>query len=187
MKIGGSRSSSIANSTGSEILRCGCNISMKMFVSNIQENPRRKFWRCKNYGKSEVACDLFVWDDEVDDLFMSSRNTEVFRGEEMECNNCKFTIGHLKGFAKEYGKEFGIDFSKEYGKEACPKKVEKLKKMVKIEKEICLQNMFNVMFFVYHVVFFVYNVMYHFGVMNEGDELHIKFGQFVFYKVWLKA
>ena len=66
---------------------------------------------------------------------MSSRNTKVFRGEEMECNNCEVTIGHLKGFAKEYGKEFGKEFAKEYGKEACSKRVEKLKKLLKIERE----------------------------------------------------
>ncbi|CAL5197842.1 unnamed protein product [Lathyrus oleraceus] len=70
--MGGSRNSSIEKPNGREIPRCGCNLSMKIRVSNTHKNPKRKFWRCKSFGKSDISCELFVWDDEVDELLLNT-------------------------------------------------------------------------------------------------------------------
>ncbi|XP_058775088.1 uncharacterized protein At4g04775-like [Vicia villosa] len=128
-------SSSVGNSIGRSIPRCGCNESLKMFVSNTHENPRRKFWRCKNRGKSDAACDLFLWDDEVMENIMTGGKKEVFRGGELVINNSEFTVDQMKAFGLQFGKEFGKEFSKEFGLEASSKKVEKLKKLMNVERK----------------------------------------------------
>ncbi|PNX71045.1 hypothetical protein L195_g058001, partial [Trifolium pratense] len=39
-------SSSVSHSTLYQIPKCGCNRPMRMFVSNSDENPKRRFWKC---------------------------------------------------------------------------------------------------------------------------------------------
>lgn len=52
--MGGIRNSSIGNPNGREIHICDCNLSMKTWVSNTHENHKRKFWRCKHFGKVHI-------------------------------------------------------------------------------------------------------------------------------------
>ncbi|MCH88202.1 zinc finger homeodomain protein, partial [Trifolium medium] len=68
-------SSSVATSTPLEIPKCGCNIPMRMFTSNTDENPKRRYWKCSNTGvdiscdfdsKAIASCQLFIWDDEIE-------------------------------------------------------------------------------------------------------------------------
>jgi hypothetical protein len=50
--MGGSKCESIAASSGVNLPKCGCNIPMKMWISNTVQNPKRKFWKCRNIGVS---------------------------------------------------------------------------------------------------------------------------------------
>lgn len=50
--MGGSKTSSIGNSSGLSLPICGCNEPMKMRVSNTNENHNRKFWKYRNWGIS---------------------------------------------------------------------------------------------------------------------------------------
>ncbi|KAI5423072.1 hypothetical protein KIW84_046178 [Lathyrus oleraceus] len=49
--MGGSKISSIGNSSRLSLPRCGCNEPMKMWVSNTIYNPNRKFWKYHHSGK----------------------------------------------------------------------------------------------------------------------------------------
>lgn len=40
---------SIENSSKRELPRYGCNLAMNMWVTNTHENPKIKFWRCRNF------------------------------------------------------------------------------------------------------------------------------------------
>ncbi|WJX23000.1 hypothetical protein P8452_12251 [Trifolium repens] len=62
--MGGSKCSSIGNSSCSNLPRCGYELPMTMWVSNTDLNPKRKFWKCRNSGSFD-SCDLLVWDDEL--------------------------------------------------------------------------------------------------------------------------
>ncbi|WJX40484.1 glucuronosyltransferase [Trifolium repens] len=71
--MGGSKCSSSyaisgANSGGTPapLPRCGCNVPMKLWLSNIGLNPKRKFWKCRNIGMD--GCDFLVWDDELEEV-----------------------------------------------------------------------------------------------------------------------
>nr|XP_004509564.1 uncharacterized protein LOC101505928 [Cicer arietinum] len=55
--------SSVSTSNGVKPPLCGCKQVMRMWMANTPKNPKRKFWKCKNYG-SEQSCHLFVWDDD---------------------------------------------------------------------------------------------------------------------------
>jgi len=48
-EMGLSKASSIGVSNGRNSPKCWCNEFMKVWVSNIVENPKRKFWRCRNF------------------------------------------------------------------------------------------------------------------------------------------
>ncbi|KAK2410089.1 hypothetical protein QL285_045479 [Trifolium repens] len=62
-----SSSSSVSNTTAYEIPDCGCKKPMRMFISNSNENPKRKFWKCANSRLHGVrSCDLFTWDGEIE-------------------------------------------------------------------------------------------------------------------------
>ncbi|CAI8584398.1 unnamed protein product [Vicia faba] len=110
-------------------------MSMNMCVSNIHKNPKRNSKDAKTLERyvslSDIHCELFIWDDEVDELLMNTRNKERFTGVDIECNNCEVILGYLKEFDNNFRKEF----EKEYGKESSSKKVEKLKKLLQIERK----------------------------------------------------
>ncbi|KAK2375727.1 hypothetical protein QL285_076598 [Trifolium repens] len=57
-------SSSVANVVPYEIPTCGCNKPMKLFISNSNDNPKRRFWKCSRLRVPN--CDLFTWDDEIE-------------------------------------------------------------------------------------------------------------------------
>ncbi|CAL5215102.1 unnamed protein product [Lathyrus oleraceus] len=82
----------------------GCNLLMKICVSNTHENPKRKFWRCKTFGKSDISCEFFIWDDEVNELLLNTQNKERFTSANIECNNCEVILGYLKEFGNGYRK-----------------------------------------------------------------------------------
>jgi hypothetical protein len=48
--MGGSKCESIAGSSGVSLPKCGCNVPMRMWISNTGQNPKRKFWKCRNSG-----------------------------------------------------------------------------------------------------------------------------------------
>jgi len=52
--MGGSRTSSISNNGGNRPPICGCEKVMKLLISNTDENPKRKFWRCRYSGVSDI-------------------------------------------------------------------------------------------------------------------------------------
>lgn len=88
------------------------------------------FFLFQFFFQSDISCELFIWDNEVDELLSNTRNKEMFTGAYMECNNCEVILGYFKEFGNDFGKEFG----KEYGKESSSKNVEKLKKLLQIER-----------------------------------------------------
>ncbi|KAK2379778.1 hypothetical protein QL285_067540 [Trifolium repens] len=57
-------SSSVANVVPYEIPTCGCNNPMKFFISNSNDNPKRRYWKCSRLRVP--SCDLFKWDDEIE-------------------------------------------------------------------------------------------------------------------------
>jgi hypothetical protein len=65
-------SSSIANSTPLDIPECGCNKSMRMFISNFDENPKRRYWKCANLGGKSLISLFFLMIS-----FSNSSNMEV--------------------------------------------------------------------------------------------------------------
>ncbi|XP_024636591.1 uncharacterized protein At4g04775-like [Medicago truncatula] len=101
---------------------CGCEKVMKMWISNTDENPKRKFWRCRFSRMAEYSCELFIWDDELDKIL---KHSEKYYGpgcssglkSEAGCNNGVMTMEFLREFGKDFGKEFAKEFGKEYGKE----------------------------------------------------------------------
>ncbi|KAK2455504.1 hypothetical protein QL285_002949 [Trifolium repens] len=107
--MGGSKCSSIGNSSSSNLPRCGCELPMKMWVSNTGQNPKRKFWKCRNSGCFD-SCDLLVWDDELYEVEAANprgqRQASMQLGEEFG-----------KGFGQEFGKAFGQEFGKTFGQE----------------------------------------------------------------------
>ncbi|CAK8568248.1 unnamed protein product [Lathyrus sativus] len=108
------KSSSIGTSNGRQISRFGCNQVMKIWVSNTSKNPKRKFWRCRNWQKTRISCDLFIWDDELDEIEWKSGIKIVDNNLASDCNKGEDMIGSLR----EFGKEFAKDFGKEYAKES---------------------------------------------------------------------
>ncbi|PNX57869.1 zinc finger homeodomain protein, partial [Trifolium pratense] len=58
-------SSSVANSVPVQIPECGCRKPMRMYVSNSNENPKRRFWKCAAAGTGR-SCNLFDWDDLIE-------------------------------------------------------------------------------------------------------------------------
>ncbi|CAK8579502.1 unnamed protein product [Lathyrus sativus] len=59
-------SSLSANSHHAQAPVCGCNRSMKMFMSNSVENPKRRFWKCQNSRLIMSGCNLVIWDDDLE-------------------------------------------------------------------------------------------------------------------------
>lgn len=55
---------SIGNFNLLQIPVCGCNRSMKMFISNSNENPKRRYWNDKIWGLMS-SYKLFICDDEL--------------------------------------------------------------------------------------------------------------------------
>ena len=47
--MGGGKASAVGYPIGTNLPKCGCNQMMKLWVSNTDENPKRKFWRCRNF------------------------------------------------------------------------------------------------------------------------------------------
>ena len=74
-EMGVSKASSVVVSNGRNSPKCWCNEFMKAWVSNTVENPKRKFWRCRNY-----------W--EVSDFHLFSYN----------CQNIPFNVNSLNWF-----------------------------------------------------------------------------------------
>ncbi|KAK2455320.1 hypothetical protein QL285_002787 [Trifolium repens] len=115
--MGGSKCSSIGNSSCSNLPRCGCELPMKMWVSNTGLNPKRKFWKCRNSG-SFGSCDLLVWDDELYEVEAANprgqRQASMQLGEEF---GKAFGQEFGKGFGHEFGTVFGQEFGKAFGKE----------------------------------------------------------------------
>ena len=70
--MGGSEISSVGNSNGENLPLpvCGCNAVMKLWLSNTDENPKRKFWKCRYSNTNVRSCKLFIWDDELDKFFL---------------------------------------------------------------------------------------------------------------------
>jgi len=67
---------------------------MKMCVSNIVENPKRRSWKCRNWNMNDVeSCELFIWDDILEMFFarkgfpLSNDNVRFDIG----CNPCQMT------------------------------------------------------------------------------------------------
>jgi hypothetical protein len=52
--MGGSKASAVWYLVGQNLLKCGCNEVMKFWVSNTDENPKRKFWRCRNFWEVSI-------------------------------------------------------------------------------------------------------------------------------------
>lgn len=131
--------SSIGNSNGGNHPHpvCGCNVVMKLWLSNTDENPKRKFWKCRYSNTNVQSCELFIWDDELDKFF--ARNgypqKKIDNGFpkkiESGCNGCEMTTEFLKKFGKDFGKECG----QEIGQVLESKKVMKLKKKYEAEKK----------------------------------------------------
>jgi hypothetical protein len=115
------------------------------------------FWRCKccvsnfpyicsfvivakfvnrNLLQTEYSCELFIWDDELDEFLKKSGKyyepgcSSVLKSE-AGYNNCAMTMEFLTQFGKDFGKEFG----KEHGTQISAKKHEKLKMKLKAEKK----------------------------------------------------
>ncbi|WJX90113.1 hypothetical protein P8452_72044 [Trifolium repens] len=99
LDIGGSKCSSIATSSSSNLPRCGCELPMKLWVSNTGLNPKRKFWKCRNSGTFE-SCEFVVWDDELHEVNAANGGGE--RAATMQ-------------LGAEFGKAFGQEFDKEIG------------------------------------------------------------------------
>ncbi|XP_058755013.1 uncharacterized protein LOC131628163 [Vicia villosa] len=121
----GSKSSSVGNSgckSPSLLHRsqapphCSCNITMKMLVSNTIDNPKRKFWKCRNVLN---GCGMFIWDDELGEF----NNVEV-----IQCKCTEMTKDALKEILKDIATDnLGADTSNE--------KILRLKKKVAMEKK----------------------------------------------------
>ncbi|CAI8606859.1 unnamed protein product [Vicia faba] len=62
------------SSTSKGLPRCGCNETMKLWVSNTFENPSRKFWKCRNFMN---GCGLFLWDDMVSEAEVNSSRSNL--------------------------------------------------------------------------------------------------------------
>lgn len=59
--MGGSKASDVGYPVGRNLPKCGCNEVMKLWVSNTDENLKRKFWRCRNFWEvSDLKSDLYV-------------------------------------------------------------------------------------------------------------------------------
>jgi hypothetical protein len=65
-----SSAASVSNTTADEIPDCGCRKPMRMFISNSDENPKQKYWKCAKSGVSLIAV-LFYWHHCCDFLFIS--------------------------------------------------------------------------------------------------------------------
>lgn len=78
-----------------------------------------------------IICDLFIWDDELDEIEWKSGTKTVDNNLAGDCNKGEYMIGYLREFDKEFTKEFG----KEYSKESCSKKLEKIKKNLQHERK----------------------------------------------------
>ncbi|CAK8560578.1 unnamed protein product [Lathyrus sativus] len=102
-------SSSSTTSLHVQVSVCGCNRSMKMYMSNSVENPKRRFWKCQNSGLMS-GCKLFIWDDELE------RNSTSDLRSSSGCN-CSKMLKDLGSIVKEI----------EIGKKA--------KMKIKLEKE----------------------------------------------------
>ncbi|CAL5203728.1 unnamed protein product [Lathyrus oleraceus] len=98
---------------------------MKIWVLNTSENPKIKFWRCRNWKKAEINCDFFIWDDELDKIEWKSRIKAVENSLAGDCNKGEDMIGYLQ----EFGKESTKKFEKEYAKEYCSMKLEKQRRI----------------------------------------------------------
>jgi hypothetical protein len=67
LDMGGSKCSSIATSSSSNLPRCGCELPMKLWVSNTRLNPKRRFWKCRNSGVTIIRiyimfCQLYEFE-----------------------------------------------------------------------------------------------------------------------------
>jgi len=95
-----------------------------------------------NLLQAEYGCDLFIWDDELNE-FLQKSGKYYDAGSSSGCNNCVMTMEFLREFGKDLGKEFGKEFGEEYGKrigkgngkEISSKKHEKLKIKFEAEKK----------------------------------------------------
>ncbi|XP_050878664.1 uncharacterized protein LOC127082470 [Lathyrus oleraceus] len=122
--MGGSKASSTSE-VGNGLPRCGCNETMKLFVSKSIENPGRKFWKCRNYMN---GCGLFLWDDLVSEFAVKETNPSG-------CRQCEVNKAYLIEFAKEIVEEIDCRVGK-------LNKLEKLKKKIAMEKRKNLWLMF---------------------------------------------
>ncbi|CAK8569665.1 unnamed protein product [Lathyrus sativus] len=86
-------SSSSANSHHVQDPVCGCNRSMKMFMSNSIENPKRRFWKRQNSWLMS-GCKLFIWDDELERNLASDLKSSSGR-------NCSKMLKDLGSIIKE--------------------------------------------------------------------------------------
>ncbi|KAK2360662.1 hypothetical protein QL285_085906 [Trifolium repens] len=106
--MGGSKcSSSYANSGGTlaPLPRCGCNVPMKLWLSNTGLNPKRKFWKCRNIGMD--GCDFLVWDDELEEVEAANPKSRFTTA----CKNCE----RIKEFGREFGREIGREIGQGIG------------------------------------------------------------------------
>jgi hypothetical protein len=91
--------------------------------------------------QAEYSCELFIWDDELDEFLQKSGKyyEPGCLKSESGCNNCVMTMEFLREFCKDFGKEFEKGFvkenGKEHGKEISAKKHEKLKMKFEAEKK----------------------------------------------------
>ncbi|KAI5383677.1 70-kilodalton heat shock protein [Lathyrus oleraceus] len=123
--MGGSKAS-FTSEVGNSLPRCGCNETMKLFVSKSIENPGRKFWKCRNYMN---GCGLFLWDDLVSEFAVKETNPSG-------CRQCEVNKAYLIEFAKEIVEEIDCRVGK-------LNKLEKLKKKIAMEKRKNLWLMFG--------------------------------------------
>ncbi|RHN58775.1 putative transcription factor GRF family [Medicago truncatula] len=145
--MAGSKASSIGNSKGRTTPKCGCKRCMRLWVSNTDENPQRKFWRCCNFWENEDHCDLFIWDDELETprvkamlKRLAAKNTDHELGSTLHNSNGStgYDVGssnmvmnltgnnvedgckncaRISEYLRVFGKEIGEEVVKELGKE----------------------------------------------------------------------
>jgi len=119
-----------------------------VFFSNLTYQPFLTVVELTNVNmlQAEYGCDLFIWDDKLDEgTMMNSQKSGKYydAGSSSGCNNCVMTMEFLREFGNDFGKEFGKEFGEEYGKriekgngkEINSKKHEKLKMKFEAEKK----------------------------------------------------
>ena len=115
-----------------------------MFFSNFTYQPFLTVVELTNLNllQAEYGCDLFIWDDELDEgnMMNSQKSGKYYdAGRSSGCNNCVMTMEFLREFGNDFGKEFGEEYGKRIekgnGKEINSKKHEKLKMKFEAEKK----------------------------------------------------